>query len=47
MAEKTPKKVSSAGRTGAGSKKTTPQRPAKRPWISATPAGNATGLADT
>jgi hypothetical protein len=30
MAEKKPKKVRSAGRTGAGSKKTTPQRPAKR-----------------
>ena len=32
MSEKTPKKVPSAGRAGAGSKKTTPQqRPAKRP----------------
>jgi len=31
MAEKTPKKVPSAGRTGAGSKKPTPRRPAKRP----------------
>jgi Domain of unknown function (DUF4185) len=31
MPEKTPKKVASAGRTGAGSKNTTRQRPAKRP----------------
>jgi Domain of unknown function (DUF4185) len=31
MPEKAPKKVPSAGRAGAGSNKTTPQRPAKRP----------------